>query len=116
MHNFKEGDWVRILDPLPGEPEVCQLTHSDFYGVGRKSSKYFEDIELWKPKNGEWCWFWDNTNDIPLLSPLCSILEYEIFGSLLSLSETEDDGERITHHEKYIWKNCQPFIGKVPEF
>ena len=93
MEQFKVGDWVRELNPLPFAKEVYQLSDSDFYGVGRKSNIYFENIEKWQPKEGEWCW---SKKRNELTNNVCELI-------------------------RFYWDNanigdCEPFIGELPSF
>lgn len=102
MHDFKDGDWIRKLDPLPLDNDVYQLVYSDFYGVGAKSSKYFEGIEHWKPRVGEYIWDKD-------------------YGLAIVISYNEDQANKLAKEifnngSTFVITDCQPFIGKVPVF
>lgn len=109
MHNFKEGDWVRELDPLPGDNDVHQLTHSDFYGVGAKSSKYFKGIEHWKPLKDEWCWFFDNnTKEIPILAQFDCMSEHIYITNEIQIPFSEEEASA------YGFNSCIPFMGRHP--
>jgi len=56
--------------------------------------------ELWKPKKGEWCWFWDSRN---------KIVHFKRFECMCPIVPTN----YITI-EGGIYSNCQPFIGELP--
>ena len=111
MHNFKPGDWIRELDPLPFAKEVYQLTHKDFYGVGRKSAKYFEKIEPWQPNHNDWCWFYDSFN--PQVTPVLAQFDY-ISDNVYVTKEIE-----LPFSEEgpfsYGFNSCIPFIGILPD-
>lgn len=93
IQQFKVGDWIRELDPLPYVKTVYQLKQSDFFGVGRKSKEYFTNIELWQPKEGEWCWFYNSNID------------------KWYINKWENSESQIAS----LWhKNCKPFIGELP--
>ena len=84
MNSFKPEDWVYIpslnTEPVQYRSDLCHL-----------------GLELWHPKVGEWCWFW-NQSDINLsISP--HIGQY---GNLSYSLEFYD--------------NCEPFIGQLPTF
>ena len=84
MSSFIPGDWVNIpslnTEPVQYRSDLCHL-----------------GLELWHPKVGEWCWFW-NQSDINLsISP--HIGQY---GNLSYSLEFYD--------------NCEPFIGQLPTF
>lgn len=56
--------------------------------------------EAWKPKPGEWCWFWDN-RDTSKFQPVLS-----------QFKQMVDDMYQAT---LYKWEQCAPFIGELPE-
>lgn len=57
--------------------------------------------EAWKPKQGEWCWFWDdNTNGCAVLSMLKSYHAESAYAFETAV------GSR--------YKNCAPFTGELP--
>ena len=104
MEQFKVGDWVRELNPLPFAKEVYQLSDSDFYGVGRKSNIYFENIEKWQPKEGDWCWFYDDTEGTP------------IFGRFYKQDKDFGNCCYPQHQINSPYSYCEPFIGELPSF
>ena len=53
--------------------------------------------EAWKPKPGEWCWFWDDSTRIGVLDQF----------------QYADSGRYYT--SKVDWQNCAPFTGELPE-
>lgn len=84
MNSFKLGDWVEIpslsTKPVQYRSDLCHL-----------------GLELWQPKVGEWCWFW-NSADIELsISPH--------LGQYGNLSYSLE-----------FYENCEPFIGQLPTF
>ena len=56
MNSFKPGDWVNIpslnTEPAQYRSDLCHL-----------------GLELWHPKVGEWCWFWNNNVGHPDFGP-----------------------------------------------
>ena len=58
--------------------------------------------EAWKPKPGEWCWFWEDNFD------KCAVV-----GQFAGIS----DGEYNTIFGGYKWgyKHCAPFTGELPD-
>ena len=111
MHNFKPGDWIRELGQLPFAKEVYQLTYEDFYGVGRKSAKYFKKIEPWHPQPNDWCWFYDSFN--PQVTPVLAQFDY-ISDNVYVTKEIE-----LPFSEEgpfsYGFNSCIPFIGILPD-
>lgn len=111
MEEFKVGDWVR-KEPFLFEQEVYQLAYSDFYGVGRKSDSFFENLEPWQPKEGEWCWFYTNTSKgrrfiNPQLGKFQNLVEQD--------TNTYKNGYRYIADIGF-YKQCEPFIGELPTF
>jgi len=53
---FKVGDW--IIDQYD---KHLQLNNSHFYGVSSRTPNWFDNLKPWQPKEGEWCWFWNET-------------------------------------------------------
>jgi len=95
---FSLGDWVRvdgrplIIDGDPDRPAGCSLY---FANIACKR----ELIELWEPKPGEWCWFWDEEGQKPTLNKL----------EVLSRSNP-----RYITRCDLEWVYCEPFIGTLP--
>ena len=87
MSSFKPGDWVYIpslnTEPAQYRSDLCHL-----------------GLELWQPKVGEWCWFWNVTNfDAPTLSRFCGM---------------QDKLFRCTNSKQNLFTHCEPFIGQLP--
>ena len=87
MSSFKPGDWVDIpslnTEPAQYRSDLCHL-----------------GLELWQPKVGEWCWFWNVTNfDAPTLS--------KFYGM-------QDKLFKCTNSKQYLFTHCEPFIGQLP--
>jgi hypothetical protein len=68
---FKVGDWVRYKDGsvvklVQKLNDTC--TKETLFRT-RKDLEFLKDMgaELWQPKEGEWCWFYNKTRDIPVL-------------------------------------------------
>lgn len=55
-------------------------------------------LPKWQPKEGEWCWFWDENNTCARLA------KFAIF--------KDDAYHEHTHNG---WENCAPFVGELPE-
>lgn len=85
---FKAGDWVHFNW---GKPFI--LTEKDY--------KYFKDcntLYLWQPQPGEWCWFWNEYDDIPTLNRF--------------LCMYSDDENGLPNGFDF----CEPFTGQLPSF
>lgn len=55
--------------------------------------------EPWKPKPGEWCWFWDQ----------CDEKESAVLRKFKHSSNY-----RYTDEKGVDWQNCAPFTGELP--
>lgn len=96
---FKVGDWVTISTTRKTE----QVLDVDSNFVYTKTSYYKINLcELWKPQEGEWCWFSNGSHLV-----------------LARLSRTEND-EFITNDTDMVgncyYKYCEPFLGELPSF
>jgi hypothetical protein len=55
-------------------------------------------LPKWQPKEGEWCWFWDDIKAETVLGRF-SIM----------------NGNRFECNLRLKWQNCAPFKGELPE-
>lgn len=101
---FKVGDWVRLKIFGKTVHKITGLYYHNYYKGFHPTLSNFngnidteESLELWQPKKGEWCWFWDNPR-VPVLD------KFEKFGS-----------QGAYCLEQYsAMKFCEPFIGELP--
>lgn len=96
---FKVGDWVRSE-----EYGVIQLTPKNVDSYNKYTDTHIKGsgvyAELWQPKAGDWCWFWDSDNFPPKLRQFKRLLisnkhQYESF-------------------QTFTYIHCEPFLGKLP--
>lgn len=66
---------------------------------------YSNECELWKPKEHEWCWFWDEGMK-PVLSKYVRYLKVLGYVSEGAWYQKEKTG----------WQYCEPFIGELPSY
>lgn len=108
---FKVGDWVvNKTSKQHIVKKVTSITNGDTVTVGDSevgtNVMLINDLELWKPKKGEYCWFWNKGTTI----------------TVLELLEIVDDGNRkyfaampnISHSLGGYYQYCEPFLGKLP--
>ena len=120
MNPFKPGDWVKYKDQQDTTIyKVMDILSNDLIDIEDTIvDKY--DIELWQPKPNEWCWFWNKEIDVPILSKLSDITNYEDLPTIyysehpMYIKLGEDDNYEIV--ESYNFNNCEPFIGQLPTF
>jgi len=93
IKKFKEGDWVIRKDETT-QPEKW-----------RKYSDNYKLFKLWKPKKGEWCWFWNYPFlDLSKPTPVFGQFNEYFKGFGFDFKTVEDE----------YYKYCEPFIGKLP--
>lgn len=107
MEQFKVGDWVieihskEIHQIIELFPDICrvrkpisEITYSTEY----------TDFILWQPKEGEWCWFYDDTEGTP------------IFGRFYKQDKDFGNCCYPQHQINSQYSYCEPFIGELPTF
>ena len=109
--NFKTGDWVRV----PRDKHIFQFTstftndgikyiadgYDDFYDQQGWAE---DEVELWKPQQGEWCWF-KSIQSFPVLVQFTG--------------ETFNDQLKFKTHCGNIWltpDEIEPCLGTLPSF
>ena len=85
----------------------------------KENPTHGEYYELWVPKEGEWCYFWDNRNVPPLvlqfnkLSPTIYGNNYRGFNSIQPAIRFDVETEEC--YTSTNWNHCAPFNGEFPE-
>jgi hypothetical protein len=83
---------------------LCRYTNDGRMFKGRNVCLYHSKPEIivpkWQPKEGEWCWFWDEEGNN---------------GVRLAKFLKITDNNNYTANGGSIWQNCAPFIGELPE-
>ena len=89
MNELKVGDWL----VFEGK-ELFKASKEDLVSlVGC-------DLELWEPKEGEWCWFTMSDGSKPL------------FGQFSGMYK-----DKFTWDNRYYFSDaCEPFIGELPSY
>ena len=101
---FKVGDWV--VNKTSKQRIVKKITsiYSDTVTVGNTevgiNVMLINDLELWQPKKGDWCWFWDEILKNPML------LQFERFCST--------DFYKYETKDRLYYQYCEPFLGQLP--
>ena len=67
MQAFKLGDWVIPIDPDSIENTVIKFSRSMEIEQESHLDHFAKHFKLWKPKQGEWCWFWNEGMNVPFL-------------------------------------------------
>lgn len=103
---FKVGDWVRDGKNIYQFIEPSSI-HSYESSLQR--------CELWQPKPGEFCWFWNEPSDIPILAKLISIEYFLEKPTEYKIKTPSYISETVYSCMTYMYfKNCEPFIGQLP--
>ena len=105
---MKVGDWVNLV-------RDDGIIFDTFQYDNDWNGKNGFSLELWQPKEGEWCWF--RSSHMPkYIQVLAQFKEfsYDSFaGKYTIMFNKEDVEEGVTslHYDK-----CEPFIGELPSF
>ena len=101
---FKVGDWVVNKTSKQRIVKKITSTHGDTVTVGDTevgiNVMLINDLELWQPKAGDWCWFWDSDNFPPKLRQFKRLI--------------------LSNRYKYescqglVYLYCEPFLGQLP--
>lgn len=121
---FKVGDWVRVKTDTfeyDGTARISKgvkrLSKSDMWLFNENHYKCNPDnyIEHWQPKPDEWCWFWNEPSDIPILAKLISIEYFLERPTEYKVKTPSYISETVYSCMTYMYfKNCEPFIGQLP--
>ena len=113
---FKVGDWVRVNS---GQYEINQIANV-FYTENDVSLKFisakmftpFDEVELWAPQPGEWCWFY--------FSKEISDHNCLTIGRFIRFRDQETHDLYIEYYDTdnniFAADICEPFIGTPPSF
>jgi len=117
---FKVGDWVRCNNgPLYQIKDVFEMNNT-IYTTSIKLKDRLEwndgihgeleklrDCKLWKPKMGDWCWFWCY-EDYKCTKQLAKFIgkNYDEPKWALEVMLQNGDSAKFSY--------CEPFIGKLP--
>lgn len=108
---FKIGDWVRSkgseINSQNAELLVKQLKSQ--IQIDKFIIPYIDEWELWQPKEGEWCWFWDDGYRPMLCKSNGKVIKY-FNGTILYMSD------EYIYSGTFGTRYCEPFIGELPSF
>ena len=127
MNLFKLGDWVIStkypnLNPIQIESIYESNTRPGTLGLKSKGTVlYSDEVELWQPKVGEWCWF-INDNCAPLLAQFVKMQDQSFWINNEYKSVLGYKANKFGHYsgnigpkdEDYVFVYCEPFIGQLP--
>lgn len=108
MEQFKVGDWVKTKAGFIKQISCLTGDKCDTLSIGNTSIGinvvFKNEIELWQPKEGEWCWFYDDTEGTP------------IFGRFYKQDKDFGNCCYPQHQINSPYSYCEPFIGELPSF
>ena len=105
MTTFKDGDWVRT--PVDSIIQVKFNEDSIHSSTDRiLTPEYLSRCKLWFPKIGEWCWFWNDKQLIPLLRQYNKGNENGNGWYWVKNNNLVSDF--------YGYKYCEPFVNDLP--
>ena len=101
---FKVGDWVRVSNE---RVKIGKIIEADefYYTIENYGQVDLSDVELWLPREGEWCWVGKN---------LSKIVAHDRDGYFTCL--TSSGTYTAFMKLEYIYKIAEPFIGELPSF
>lgn len=122
---FKAGDWIRqVKSNFSDYSRICKIVdcvENNLYSVETNIfdidciNNTDESFELWQPKPNEWCWFWNEPSDIPILAKLISIEYFLEKPTEYKIKTPSYISETVHSCMTYMYfKNCEPFIGQLP--
>ena len=114
QNEFKVGDWVvgeDICRKSKKSTTISKLKEmrkpSQFaWPYILENGSYCAKIKKWEPKEGDWCWFRNNMDEIH------SLAKYEA-GNIYD-AESAIKSVQIGPHGNSYWDVCKPFIGELP--
>lgn len=117
-YKFKVGDYVR--HKTLGSVHKCLAVNlgefdnkiSTTYPLSF-NGEYMYEYELWQPKVGELCWFWNNDYKYPQLLQFKTKAEYHFFTETnVPIPYSGEGGESTDFCD--MWDKCEPFKGTTP--
>lgn len=130
MNEFKVGDFVRnkhashLISRIKSETENEYILENGF-----QHSKIDGCLELWQPKEGEPCWFWNQDTKIKVFGEFeklvnclgdCSFdnpykkYQANVFWSEYEEEDFKNPGSSSFYVEHYEWEFAEPFFGELP--
>ena len=110
MEAFKVGYWLRNTE----ENRVFKATERDIHVIkllSKLNKPHY--AEQWQPKECEWCWFWNNEKDLTMQK------FWKIEQGYFIVPFCEKSKNDVIFYYNIAtahFKNCEPFIGKLPTF
>ena len=107
MQQFKDKDWLRVI---AGHERPI----NSVFQIESCLTRYkLSDVELWQPKEGEWCWFWRYEDTVPILAKFLRI-EKCLRTSIIDKFSPEFFIVSGRGYGDNSFQYCEPFIGKLP--
>jgi len=126
MRELKVGDWYynkyfntlhQIKELIVGHPIHDNVVKWVVVGDWQIDLDKLDDkFELWKPAEGDWCWFWADKMSIPLLGELIEIVKDTVSerpdsyrARVAIVTDQTSDTTQIVY-----MKFCEPYLGELP--
>lgn len=112
MTNLKIGDFVIASDVCNKSKKytvisrIKKIRRRLYYTFALSNGEFSRYVEVWKPKEGEYCWFYNSKT------------EYH-FGKLQSANIGIDGLSTTEYYPQEVYKRfdfCEPFTGEIPTF
>ncbi len=110
---FKIDDWIVFEAKIIGQVENTREENGKNC-ILVDGTWYFDDLESiskWEPKEGDFCWFWNNQKDLTCAKFFKMDCKYYIVSYL--------EKERLQDHFYFLvtekeFKHCEPFLNTLP--
>ncbi len=99
--NFKVNSFIRDIRDRNIKSKIIEtVKHKDGNYLTLSNKEVIDEqfFESWKPEDGEYCWMWDNKNNL----------------QLREFKELETNGLYKPYGSVMGFKNCEPLIGELP--
>lgn len=123
MQNFKVGDWVILNEDKQTLAKVLEIDNEYIFKcklhfINEKSIAWCSEMSYykhWQPTEGEWCWFFNDTTDVPTLAKLIEIVSLFGRGKTYNVKTPSCISETSYSYSRTMsFKYCEPFIGQLP--
>jgi len=94
---FKVGDWVRVKEAPDDIYKIVDIEGNEIYRNDCIGYNTQEQLELWEPIEGEWCW---------IGKAFAKFIEKAIDNNYIGIC--------YQYNDKVYDKHIEPFIGELP--
>ena len=120
--SFKVGDWVTSkswADPGRSPEQITNIEFATtpdeehFVFLGDNYCIELEYIEKWRPREGDYCWFYKKNSKNPVFAKFVRLIDSNL-GKYEASAFTPNGTDREDKLEFGYFYECAPFIGELP--